>query len=120
MAASYSSYEYYRDSFGGALGQAEYEIFARRARDEIDYRCFGRAAGAPGCMAEPLARCECELADTLHAFALLPVGVAAVNNDGYSQSFGGAEEEKVVHRICKKHLCMPENLMAGTGVVRYG
>ncbi len=128
MASTYSSWEYYRDIYFGARDEAAYRRLAIGAAGEINLRTFGRAATAPAAMAGALRDCECELVDILfsmeQSYALLPQGIASVNNDGFSAATGTgagrADSRAVLHSaeiraVCHKHLLAPVNLLY-TGV----
>ncbi len=120
MTSTYSTWEFYHDSFGGQLGQADYASNALRAKFAIDRRTAGQAAGAPEYMADQLAICECELLDVMYTFSQIPKGVSSLNNDGYSVTFGGRnsndgmeDEGATQERIFRKYLTLPYNLLFG-------
>lgn len=124
MASTYSTWEYYHGEYHGNLSEGVYTRQAIKAAAEINQRTFGRAKAAPAYMADALRDCECELVDALASFeasyALLPMGIASINNDGLSVSansgnanIGGREatQRAEVRAICQKYLMAPENLM---------
>ena len=124
MASTYSTWEYYRDTYHGTLGEGDYSRMAIRAAGEINQRTFGRAQTAPGEMAGALCDCECELVDALTSFdqsyALIPQGISSIANDGLSAttSVGTSRTDSredilnsQVRQICRKYLLRPVNLL---------
>lgn len=126
MASTFSTWEYYHDTYNGKLSEGEYRRMAIQAAAEIDLRTLGRAQEAPAEMAAALQNCECELVDAMHGFdeahEILPVGIQSINNDGYSVSAGSSNaagaatsrlqsEDTVLRAICIKYLTRPVNLM---------
>lgn len=127
MASTYSTWEYYSGpEYHGSLDYTQYVNFSAKAKYIIDQRTLNRAQTAPDTMLERLRDCECEIVDAMHGFseakAILPVGIASINNDGYSVSAGGSNtaggmsnrlqvEESILREICIRYLTQPENLM---------
>lgn len=125
MASTFSTWEYYRDTYNGKLSEADYKRMAIQAAAEIDRRTLGRARDVVG-MEDALQNCECELVDAMQGFdeahEILPIGIQSVNNDGYSVSAGGSNasggatnrlqsEDVVLRDICLKYLSRPVNLL---------
>ncbi len=119
----YSSWEYYSQTYGGALAQEAYDKKAPAAAAEINRLTFGRAATAGSEMADALALCECRMADAMaeaDSFGFAP-GVTEVNNDGVSVSIRGgapAAARKELRQIARETLCLPTNLLFGGAVVK--
>lgn len=118
---TFSTFEFYKDTFGGSLTESAYNKSAPNAYQEILTNTFGAAVTAPESMADNLARCECALVDAIDEFSDRPVGsgaVSSVNNDGYSVAYGsrlgdkGTTSENDVYRgICSRWLRYPINLL---------
>lgn len=113
MADTYSDYNFYKNEYHGALAEEQYVAQVNKAHAEIIVRTRGRKASD---MEEALKMCECELVDAIHAFAQAPAGVASVNNDGYSISYGGTNraargEAAEYEAICRRWLLVPTNLL---------
>lgn len=124
MASTYSTWDYYRDEYRGALDEGDYTREAIKAAGEIDRRTFGRAKSAPATMAAAIQNCECELVDALYSFEqsyeALPKGLSSLNNDGLSavSSYGSSmrnsretAQSAEIRDICQKYLLDPINLM---------
>lgn len=116
----YSTFEFYRDEYGGKLAALVYKRHAIKAKFEIDRRTFGRAEDARECMGDNLAMCECELLDAIYSYDKVPKGVSSVNNDGVSYTFGGRnsndgmeDEAATIERVCRQYLTRPHNLLFG-------
>lgn len=114
----YSRYQQYQMG-GGTLTLQQYLPLARQAAYMIDAATMGRARDAPGCMAEPLADCECALVDSLAAGAFSAGqtgGVQSFTNDGYSETRATAAESKAALRgLLARYLTQPVDLLAVAG-----
>lgn len=118
---TFSTFEYYRDTYGGTLTESAYNKAAPDAYQEILNNTFGAAENAPESMGENLSRCECALVDAIDEFNDRPVGsgaVSSVNNDGFSVSYGSrmgdsgvTSEASVYLSICRRWLRHPVNLL---------
>lgn len=112
----YSSYEFYAatDEKVAEISPSEYCSKAEEAASIIDFRTFGRAAGATGEMADKVKICECKIIDALVSFSSPSAGIASESNDGYSVSYRQDAEQKLQEKIlsiCREYLTYPENLM---------
>ena len=125
MASTYSTWDYYHNTYSGKLSEADYTRMAVQAYGEINRRTLNRARDVVG-MEDALRDCECELVDAMQGFdeahEILPIGIQSINNDGYSVSAGAStaaggatnrlqSEDAVLRDICLKYLTMPINLM---------
>lgn len=115
----YSSYDQYLAN-GGTLTIQQYLPLASQAAYMIDAATMGRARDAPGCMAEPLADCECVLVDSLAARQAAgrsdADGIQSFTNDGYSETRATAAEYKAALRdLLARYLTQPVNLLAVAG-----
>ena len=129
MVSTYSTWDFYSNVFLGVLPKEQYTRLSAGAAKEIDRRTFGAAESAPESMIEALQYCECELVDTLFAFersfSLIPDGLIAINNDGFSASTAPATnkgngrteaQSEKARLICQRWLLRPVNLLyAGVG-----
>ena len=122
----YSTYEFYRDTYRGQLGEDGYNRLAPLAKAQIDYYTLGRAVTAPDSMAEPLALTECMLIDKLYSFGTVTesggiTGVSSVNNDGFSISFSSdtrSSQANELWDIIRMGLMFPVNLVSRAVRVR--
>lgn len=111
----YSTYDSYINH-GGKLDKVKYEIEAKKAAAEIDYRTFNRAAKHKEEMNENLIACEFELIDVLNSFSSIPLGVSSHGNDGVSVSYSQnikAELQAQKEEIFNRYLTHPVNLLYG-------
>lgn len=119
MASTYSTWDFYKNTYDGQLTQEQHNRNAIKAMAQIDLLTMQRAADARDSMAERLALCECELVDAMQSFAnryeLLPKGIASVNTDGLAISAASTQEtdreRQEYSHICMKYLTRPFNLM---------
>lgn len=111
----YSDYDFYVDRFGNdVVSFDEYTDKAEEAAAIIDFRTFGRAAGATGEMAEKVKICECRIIDALVSFSSQSSNIVSESNDGYSVSYRQDAEQKKQEKIlslCRQYLTFPQNLM---------
>lgn len=110
----YSTYEQYKDR-GGKLSENDYQTAGIKAAEIIDYHTMGQAAVSET-MQPQISACECDLIDMIRFIETASSGIKSENNDGFSQTFSGAEEMKGnVLEILKRHLTFPDNLLVVSG-----
>lgn len=109
----FSTFEIYKDTYHGSLGEPEYNAVVGRAYAEIISQTNGLALNAPASMADNLSMCECALVDIVNSYSQTPAGVSGISNDGYSLSFGSGRGtlSELAHQECIRYLQVPVNLM---------
>lgn len=113
-------YEYYLTN-GGKLSNTEFCAIVKDAAYTVSFLTLGRSEDPPDSMAARVKDCICAVVDAMHEYrqadAMLPPGVASVNNDGYSVTRGAdgirsdSAEINGYIAICVKYLSFPYNLM---------
>lgn len=109
MAATFSTYSFYKDDYHGRLSEDEYLTYVQRARAEILSVITIDPNSVPS-MKDNLSFCECELVD---AYSKLDSqeGILSENNDGLAVTYDKTFAKSQYREICNKHLQYPYNLM---------
>lgn len=91
----YSNYEFYTNTYKGALGSEAYNRLAVRASAEINRITFNRASSATGADLEAVKMAECAVIDELEYIAM-GGDITSESNDGVSRSYasGGIIKSK--------------------------
>lgn len=79
-------YEYYKDTYGGTMGEADFIRLAPKAFAKVKLLTFGRAAHPLDIYIDNVKDACCAVADAM-LFNEQGGGVASVDNDGYRVSF---------------------------------
>lgn len=97
----YGDFSFYKDTYNGALTEAEYTRYSARATAEIDRMTSQRAKTATGELLELVKFAECAVIDELSYQSLGGSGdVTSESNDGISRSYAtGAVPKSSRQRI---------------------
>ena len=108
---TYADYTYYSGTYGGKLGQAEFESAALLATALIDSYTSGRAASSGTQFADRLKLACCAMADRLACGGT----VRHASNDGYSETYetGGHGFGRDVFNIASMYLADTGLMYAG-------
>lgn len=134
---AYADFDYYRDTYMGAVGEEDFKRLAVRASSYLDYYTMGKAAAAAD--TDPVKMCCCALVDkyaiieTAQALATKSVSAAGTSEvksetvGGYSRtlSTGGEsanaalstmeEAKKTLSGVCVEYLAYTGLLYRGRG-----
>lgn len=111
----YADFTFYRDTYGGTVGEAEFSRFSARAGAHINQITGGRAKTATGDTLEAVKMAECAVVDELITQSKGGV-ITAENNDGLSRSYATAPVRTQAQRIysaAEVFLCNTNLLFVG-------
>lgn len=111
----YADFDFYKTTFGGTAGEAEFSRFSTLAGANINQITGGRAKTATGEILEAVKMAECAVVDELISQAQGGV-ITAESNDGISRSYATAAVKSQAQRIysaAEVFLCNTNLLFVG-------
>lgn len=111
----YADFDFYKTTFGGKAGEAEFSDFSTLAGAHVNQITGGRAKTATGEALEAVKMAECAIVDELIAQSHGGV-ITAESNDGISRSYATAAVRTKAQRIysaAEVFLCNTNLLFVG-------
>ena len=111
----YANYTYYKDNYGGNVGEAEFNRFSKVATAHINQMTGNRAKTATGEDLEAVKMAECAIVEELDKQDKGGI-ITAESNDGISRSYASATVRTNAQRIysaAELYLCNTNLLFVG-------